>query len=74
MPLEVLGPRDLEDKLGLYASLGVPAYWVVDPERPSIEVWRELRGELELVADVSGTHAFRADWPWPVEITPDDLS
>lgn len=42
--VEVLSPttwhRDLGDKMAAYAYAGVPHYWVIAPERPSLTVYR----------------------------------
>ncbi len=42
--VEILSPstahRDRRIKLDLYRRRGVPEYWIVDPERDMVEVWR----------------------------------
>ena len=46
--VEILSPttslRDRREKLALYERFGVPEYWIVDPERTTIQVFR-LSGE-----------------------------
>ena len=46
--VEILSPttslRDRREKLALYERFGVPEYWIVNPERPTVQVFR-LSGE-----------------------------
>lgn len=46
--VEVLSPgtarRDLIEKRALYARVGVPEYWIVDPAQRSVELLRLQRG------------------------------
>jgi Putative restriction endonuclease len=51
-------PRDL------YQRLGLPAYWIVDPSRPSLLALRQVEGGFDVEADTSGT--FRTEWPFLV--------
>ncbi|MHB8296163.1 MAG: Uma2 family endonuclease [Acidimicrobiales bacterium] len=77
--VEVLSPgaanraRDLEDKFALYEAAGVPAYWVLDPEAPSLRAWRLAQGKLALVAEVRHGEVFGTDWPWAMTLGPDEL-
>jgi Uma2 family endonuclease len=79
LAVEVLSPgaanraRDLEDKFTLYQAAGLPAYWVIDPEIPSLREWRPERGHLKLRAQVQGDGAFETDWPWTLSLRPADL-
>lgn len=49
--IEVLSPTtaktDRTIKLKLYARFGVAEYWIVDPEGPSVEVYRRPKGQSE---------------------------
>lgn len=49
--VEILSPataaRDRGTKLDRCRHFGVPEYWVVDPDAPSIEVWRFAEGAAE---------------------------
>lgn len=53
--IEILSPgkenlrRDRVAKLQLYARHGVPEYWIVDPEKRVLEVYRLQSASLELV-------------------------
>jgi Uma2 family endonuclease len=74
--VEILSPgaanraRDLEDKFTLYEAAGLPAYWVVDPEVPSLREWRLEGGRLTSRAQAAGEQAFETDWPWPLSLRP----
>jgi Uma2 family endonuclease len=50
-----------------------PAYWVIDPEKPSLTVM-ELRGDtFHDVAIVSGPETFTTSMPYDITLIPDDL-
>lgn len=74
--VEVLSPSnavfDRALKRALYQSLGVPAYWIVDPRAPSILALRLTGGRYETEAEL-GTGSFCTDWPFPVRIGLEDL-
>lgn len=78
--VEILSPgaanraRDLEDKFALYQAAGVPAYWVVDPEVPSLRAWHLVEATLTPVAEVRRAEAFSTDRPWTLTLAPDDLA
>jgi Uma2 family endonuclease len=75
--VEVLSPStrrlDLAMKKDRYLVAGVPAYWVVDPDGPSVTVWELVDGAYEQLAQVAGDHLFTADLPFPVSFLPADL-
>nr|WP_246402233.1 Uma2 family endonuclease [Jiangella mangrovi] len=65
--------RDLTTKHALYASAGVPAYWIVVPNRhPASASVVELRLDASSGWYVERTRAssamFSTDYPWPVTI------
>jgi Uma2 family endonuclease len=72
---EVISPtsalRDTEMKRALYARAGVPAYWIIAPNREKPEIaLAELAldgGSYRYVTHYT-TDVFRTDQPWPVEI------
>jgi Uma2 family endonuclease len=78
LAVEVLSPStrriDLTLKRSRYEAAGCRAYWVVDPEAPSLLAWELRHGTYELVADVRGTETHRATSPYPVEVRPADLA
>jgi Uma2 family endonuclease len=77
LAVEILSPStrriDLVLKHDRYRSGGCSAYWVVDPDEPSVRAWR-----LEGIAYVEMGHAIgndllELDHPFPVRIRPSDL-
>jgi Uma2 family endonuclease len=78
LAVEVLSPNtalyDLNTKKAAYERLGVPSYWVVDPQQPSLTVF-ELDGEgrYRQVAEVKDEDAFNAVRPFPVRVVPVEL-
>ncbi|MGI8685584.1 MAG: Uma2 family endonuclease [Acidimicrobiales bacterium] len=80
--VEVLSPStrrvDRTAKRSAYEEAGVPAYWLVDPDAPSVTVLELVDGTYEEVAVVAGDQSFAAAQPFPVEVVParllDDLA
>jgi Uma2 family endonuclease len=76
---EILSPdsvlRDLNLKRAVYERFGIPSYWVIDPdlEQPSLRAFELANGEYSETALVAGDARFRAERPFPVEITPSHL-
>ena len=74
--VEVASPSNISYdrtlKRELYQSLGVPAYWLVDPRGPSILALRLVQGSYITEAELS-TGTFSTDFPFPVRIALDDL-
>jgi Uma2 family endonuclease len=77
--VEILSPgaanraRDLEDKFALYEAVGVPAYWVVDPELGSIRSWRSVGGRFAAAEEARRGETFSVGSPWPVRLAVDDV-
>jgi Uma2 family endonuclease len=78
LAVEVLSPstalHDINTKKVVYERIGVPSYWIIDPDQPSMEVF-ELDAErhYQLVAKVTGREAFQARRPFSVRIVPTEL-
>jgi Uma2 family endonuclease len=74
LAVEVLSPStrriDLVLKRDAYAAAGVPAYWIVDPEVPSLTALRLEAGAYVEEAVVAGTDTFAASSPFPVTVVP----
>jgi len=64
---------DLGAKRVAFESAGVPAYWVVDPEVPTLTVLRLERGQLVEAARVIGNEPYQATFPFRVTVVPADL-
>jgi|SRR5580658_10074867 Uma2 family endonuclease len=66
---------DRNRKKDVYEGFGIPAYWIVEPDRDRRRLIAfELRdGKYEQVADVSGDEQFHAALPFPVTISPATL-
>jgi len=78
LAVEVLSPstalNDLNTKKAAYERLGVPSYWVVDAQEPSLMAFElDDAGSYRLVAEVKGEDAFEARRPFPVRIVPAEL-
>jgi Uma2 family endonuclease len=67
------GDRDL--KKAAYERLGVPSYWMIDPDPalPSLRAFGLVRGRYSEAAYATGNAPFRAGQPFPVEIVPSRL-
>ncbi len=76
--VEVLSPstaiHDLNTKKAVYERLGVPSYWVIDPEEPALTVFEvDVEGRYQQVAKAAGDESFEAERPFPVRIVPREL-
>ena len=76
--VEILSPSnrayDQAMKRELYERLGVPSYWIVDPDRPSLLALRLAEGLYRSEAEFSGTDEFSTDAPFPLRFRIADLS
>jgi Uma2 family endonuclease len=63
---------DLNTKRSAYERMGVPSYWIVDPNPPCALTVFELdaEGHYQQVAHVVGDEEFVATRPFPVTIVP----
>jgi Uma2 family endonuclease len=76
--VEILSPstalNDLNTKKAAYERLGVPTYWVVDPEEPTLTVFEfGADGLYEQTAVVKADEVFEATAPFPVRFSPAEL-
>lgn len=74
--VEVLSPStrliDLNLKRAAYERMGVPSYWVVDPQVPQLDIM-EMDGDssrYRTVATVRGEETWVATLPFPVVVRP----
>jgi Uma2 family endonuclease len=79
LAVEVLSPgtraRDQLLKRGVYAESGIPSYWLVDPDAPSLTVlWLGEDGGYDEVAMVHGDEAYDATRPFAVSVRPAALT
>jgi Uma2 family endonuclease len=77
LAVEVLSPStrriDLGTKRLAYEAAGVPAYWLVDPDVPSLTVLELDAGRYVERATVTGDEAFHATVPFAVTVVPTRL-
>lgn len=78
LAVEVASPStrllDLNFKRARMEAAGCPAYWVIDPVRPSLTAWElDASGTYAVVADIVGDadHAF--SHPFTVTVSPEAL-
>jgi Uma2 family endonuclease len=76
--VELLSPStalyDLNLKKAAYQRLGVPSYWVVDPQELVLTVFElDPDGSYQQLAQVKGEEPFEAVRPFPVRIVPAQL-
>ncbi len=61
--------RDLTEKRYVYAELGVPAYWLVDPDTRTITILhRNDSGLYDRAAVVDRVGTVHVDVPFPIEV------
>jgi Uma2 family endonuclease len=77
LAVEVRSPstagRDAVLKSAAYARLGIPSYWLVDVDVPSVRVLELRRGVYEEVAYAEGDAAIEVERPFPVRLVPRSL-
>jgi Uma2 family endonuclease len=74
LAVEILSPStrriDLGTKLLALEDAGVPTYWVVDPDEPSLTVFELDGATYRQVGRVVGDEAWETTRPHPVRIVP----
>ena len=60
-------------KRHVFQQAGVPSYWLLDPERPSLTVLELVGGAYHEICTVQGQEAFVAERPFPVTVVPAEL-
>jgi Uma2 family endonuclease len=79
LAVEVISPtsrlRDASLKKAVYARLGTPSYWLVDPnpDKPSLTVFELSGREYTEAGHVTGDQPWDATRPFPVRVVPADL-
>ena len=77
LAVEVLSPStrriDLALKKVRYEAARCPAYWVVDPDEPSVTAWTLEGDRYREPVVVRGDDEWTASMPFPVTVRPDDL-
>lgn len=78
LAVEILWPStrriDLTLKRSRYEAAGVGAYWVVDPDEPSLVAWELQDSGYVEVGRVSDDEAFHAQRPFEVTLVCADLA
>lgn len=66
---------DRNRKKDVYQGFGIPAYWIVEPDRdhPELTVFELRSGAYQQTTHVVGNEEYRAVAPCPVTIVPSKL-
>ena len=77
LAIEVLSPStshlDRGRKREIYAEAGVPHYWIVDPDVPSMTTYELVGGTYTQTAHVTGDQTLAIEQPIALRITPNEL-
>ncbi|KJK50866.1 hypothetical protein UK23_09445 [Lentzea aerocolonigenes] len=78
LAVEILSPStaliDLNMKKAVYERLGVPSYWIIDPDVPTLTVFEfGADGLYEQTVVVKADEVFEATAPFPVKFSPAEL-
>jgi Uma2 family endonuclease len=78
LAVEVLSPAtrvtDVVLKRGLYEQSGVPSYWLLDPINQELTILELTNDRYTCQAVVQGEETFTTDAPFPVHLTPAELT
>lgn len=76
LAVEVMSPSsrriDRVLKRERFERAGTPAFWLVDPEGPSLTAYELREGRYELAAEVAAGESWTATVPYEVTLTPDN--
>lgn len=77
LAVEVLSPstrrKDTVLKRSKYEDVGVPAYWIVDPNAPSFIAYELVDGHYVEVAQAHGDDPAEITAPFPLRVVPSQL-
>lgn len=72
--VEILSPssrgRDQVRKKRIYERAGVPSYWILDPDVPSLTAWELRGGRYEVAALVVADEEWTAAAPYDLTLVP----
>jgi Uma2 family endonuclease len=78
LAVEVLSPTtrvtDVVTKRELYAQHGVPAYWLLDPDRQELTILQLATTHYTCQALLQGEETFHATSPFPLVLSPAALT
>ena len=77
LAVEILSPStshlDRGRKREIYAEAGVPHYWIVDPDVPSMTIYKLVGGTYTQTAHVTDDQTLAIEQPIALRITPNEL-
>lgn len=75
--VEILSPSsrsyDSVRKRRVYEQMGVPSYWIADPDAPSVTVLELVDGAYQDVVSAHGDEPLAVERPFPLTVVPDEL-
>ena len=75
--IEILSPSsrgyDSVRKRDAYQRIGIPSYWIADPEVPSVTVLELVEGQYHDVATAAGDETLAVEAPFPLTLVPESL-
>ncbi|BBY45750.1 Uma2 family endonuclease [Mycolicibacterium celeriflavum] len=75
--VEILSPStaliDLNTKKAVYERLGVPDYWIIEPDEPRLTVYQLVDGKYRESTSVEGGEPLEATRPYRVRVVPTEL-
>jgi Uma2 family endonuclease len=75
--IEILSPSshryDRVRKRDAYQRMGIPSYWIADPEEPSVTALELHDGEYQEIATARGDNTFTVERPFSLSLVPEEL-